>query len=512
MRKIIPFFILWLSLSVACNFPARVATSGLERTTVSSTPGSLAGNALVETPARSSSATPRPFSTTLPLIGSPTAPVAVSTAGDVPAYHAQSGDTLEALAKRFGVSPGQVTSPQAIPPQGQISPGQLLFIPDRSGSNAPPDPVLPDSEVIDSPSASSFDLPAYVQKAGGYLSAYHQVVGSERLSGAQVVQRVVDQTSVNPRLLLAMLEFRSHWVTNPAPPNLNLLTPLGYNIPGYQGLYLELSLTAKLLNMGYYGWRQGSLTTLEFTDGKTARLAPRLNAGSVALQYLFSRLYPSTTWQTLLYGKDGLMALHTTLFGDAWARAVTVEPLFPAGLESPTLELPFAAGETWALTGGPHEDWNTGTPDGALDFAPIMGESHCAVSAAWARTAAPGTVIASFPGAVLLALDGSGGQPSGWVLLYYHIAQAGQAIVGAHLDTGEPVGHPSCEGGDTTGTNLHLARKYRGEWIGAGEPLPLVLSGWTAVPGAAPYRGTLVKGDQVVTADPLAGKDSRIFR
>ena len=62
------------------------------------------------------------------------------------------------------------------------------------------------------------------------------------------------------------------------------------------------------------------------------------------------------------------------------ACAKTIEPLFPDGLQAPILELPFAPGEEWALTGGLHNDWNTGTPLGALDFAPITGESHCAVS------------------------------------------------------------------------------------------------------------------------------------
>jgi len=264
--------------------------------------------------------------------------------------------------------------------------------------------------------------------------------------------------------------------------------------------------------MGYYGWRQGSLTTLTFTDGVTARLAPRLNAGSVALQYLFARLYPSGAWRDQLYGKDGLIALHTTMFGDPWARAGAVEPLFPPGLQPPQLELPFAPGEAWAFTAGPHEDWNTGTPAGALDFAPITGQPPCAVSTAWARAAAPGVVISSSPGQVLLALDGGDGNPSGWVLLYLHLADQDRAPAGARLAKDDPVGHPSCEGGEATGSHVHLARQYKGEWIGTGDPLPFVLSGWTAFPGARPYEGTLVKGSQVVTAHPDGVKGSTIIR
>jgi hypothetical protein len=63
------------------------------------------------------------------------------------------------------------------------------------------------------------------------------------------------------------------------------------------------------------------------------------------------------------------------------------------------------------------------------------------------------------------------------------------------------IGHPSCEGGVSTGTHVHIARKYNGEWVIADGPIPFVLSGWTVYAGDRPYQGKLVKGDQVITAD-----------
>ena len=64
------------------------------------------------------------------------------------------------------------------------------------------------------------------------------------------------------------------------------------------------------------------------------------------------------------------------------------------------------------------------------------------------------------------------------------------------LEQGDPVGHPSCEGGFSQSTHLHLARKYNGEWIAAGGPLPLVLSGWQFHSDGAPYDGTATRGLQ----------------
>jgi LasA protease len=48
--------------------------------------------------------------------------------------------------------------------------------------------------------------------AAGYLSAYSEMVDEEVLSGAEIVRRVAYDTSVNPRLLLALLEYRAGWV------------------------------------------------------------------------------------------------------------------------------------------------------------------------------------------------------------------------------------------------------------------------------------------------------------
>jgi hypothetical protein len=322
---------------------------------------------------------------------------------------------------------------------------------------------------------------------------------------------VSEDTSVNPHFLLAFIEFRSQWVLgNPAAPDLTY--PLGLNTPNYEGLFLELSLSAQLLNYGYYTWRQGLMTELPFADGGSVRISPTLNAGSVGLQYLFAKLFQQSDWENALYGPNGFLSTYQKMFGDPMACAKTVEPLFPDGLQIPTLELPFAPGEEWALTGGLHNDWNTGTPLGALDFAPITGEPHCAVSRAWVTASASGIVTRSENGVLQLALVDDAGKTTGWELLYLHIADKDRASVGTLVSTNDPIGHPSCEGGVATGTHVHIARMYRGEWIGAGDPFPYILSGWLALPGKEPFQSTLIKGDQVVGANPDGSGNSEIIR
>jgi hypothetical protein len=189
-----------------------------------------------------------------------------------------------------------------------------------------------------------------------------------------------------------------------------------------------------------------------------------------------------------------------------------VEPLFPPGLAAPVMELPFLPGERWSLTAGPHISWASGSPRGALDLAPVTGEPPCAVSPAWATASAPGVVVRSDHGALALDLDGDGYEQTGWVLLYMHLADSERALVGTRVNVDDPLGHPSCEGGSATGTHVHLARKYNGEWIPAAGMFPFILSGWVAQVGERPYDGALVKGDQVVTARPDGSHQSTIMR
>jgi len=67
---------------------------------------------------------------------------------------------------------------------------------------------------------------------------------------------------------------------------------------------------------------------------------------------------------------------------------------------------------------------------------------------------------------------------------------------------------PSCEGGVSTGTHLHFARKYNGEWILADGPLPFNLDGWIAKESIVEYQGTLTRFTETVIASVDAEEKS----
>ncbi len=492
-----------LLAELACNFPFHPLSStgpaaGRETLTARLFPSATALSEGAAHPA----GTPAPQGVSPDLqTAAPDVPLASSTPnGPVFSYSAQSGDTLAGLAGRFGVTPAEISSARSIPAAGLIPAGQQLSIPNTLGNTGPGAALLPDSEIVYSPSAAGFDTAAFVRGAGGFLNDYTETVNKQNLTGPQIVQRVADETSTNPRLLLALLDFRSHWVTGqPSNPN-SLDFPIGFADPAYKGLYEELNISVRQLTIGYYGWRTGTFTSLLFSDKTILRINPGLNAGSVAIQNFFSTFYHQDEWARILYGAGSFPAFYQKMFGSPWQRAAAVEPLLPSSLNQPAMELPFQPGLTWTLTGGPHDAWGVGSAWGGLDFSPANVAPGCGVSPEWVTASASGLVVDSANGMVTVNLQGQANDQVGWVELYLHIADQDRVAAGTHLQTNDRIGHPSCVGGVATGTHVHIARKYNGEWLAAGQPVPFVLSGWTASEGSKLYHGSLSKAGHIVTS------------
>jgi hypothetical protein len=74
------------------------------------------------------------------------------------------------------------------------------------------------------------------------------------------------------------------------------------------------------------------------------------------------------------------------------------------------------------------------------------------------------------------------------------------------------LGRPSCEGGRATGTHIHIARKYNGEWIAADGALAFDLGGWVAHNGSRPYLGSLTRFGETVIASESSIAASQIMR
>ena len=429
-----------------------------------------------------------PTETLIPSTPLPTRPA--YDPGTLVEYTAQDGDNLIALAARFNTSVDEILAANPnIPKSATTMPaGMPMQIPIYYraywGSAYR---IIPDSQFVNGPASVNFETQAFVDAQPGWLKDYRDYAGGKQRTGAGIVDLVATNFSVSPRLLLALLEYQAGALSRPVMDP-DLTYELGYERRGYGGVYLQLVWAANQLNNGYYEWRNGKLIEFDLNNGTIFRPDPWQNAASVALQMYFNETLPADQFD-LAISPEGFAHLYASLFGDPWENDIAH---LPGSLTQPEFRLPFSAGEVWALTGGPHTGWGQGEPWAALDFAP--GEGHgCFGSSLFAIALADGTVVRTDTGVVVLDLDGDGDERTGWVIFYLHLGKTDRAQLGDHVLAGQPVGHPSCEGGESTGTHVHIARKYNGEWIEAAGALPFVMEGWTAVEGGAPYVGSLTR-------------------
>jgi murein DD-endopeptidase MepM/ murein hydrolase activator NlpD len=217
----------------------------------------------------------------------------------------------------------------------------------------------------------------------------------------------------------------------------------------------------------------------------------------VGVQNFFAQVLGVNAWTDAVTA-EGFGRTYQKLFGNPFA--VAYEPLVPPDLIQPPLQLPFEPGKVWAFTGGPHGAWGSGSAWAALDFAPPAGAEGCIQSDEWVVASTNGLVVRSEYGAVLLDLDADGYEGTGWVLFYMHVEARDRVSVGTVLQQGQRIGHPSCEGGVSNGTHVHLARKYNGEWLAADGSLPFILDGWTSSGFGNEYDGALTQGEGYIEA------------
>ncbi len=413
-------------------------------------------------------------------------------------YQVQPGDTLGLIASRFGVGLEQLIEANTLADPNVLEVGQTLTVP----APTPKDPgpafkIIPDSELVYSPYSALFEVEEFVQKQSGFLATYKEEVNDVSLSGAQIVERVAQDYSINPRILLAVLEKQSGWVTSKNPKKETRDFPIGWADPQRKGLYRQLNWAANNLNRGYYLWRAGGIGSWLLSDGEAVPIDPTINAGTAGVQQMYAYLYDRENWEQVVT-QEGLFAVYNALFGYPFDYAF--DPVVPINLNQPVMQLPFEPGVVWSFTGGPHGAWGDGSAWAALDFGPPGEALGCVPSEAWVSAVADGMILRAGDGAVIQDLDGDGLEQTGWVLLYMHVEQRDRVAPGTFVKAGDRIGHPSCEGGVSSGTHLHVARRYNGEWISADQDIPFVLDGWVSSGLGKEYDGHLNRGGKKIEA------------
>jgi LasA protease len=397
-------------------------------------------------------------------------------------------------------------------PDNSPSPFDLLVVSQGVTPTLPIGPIqgpdfqiLPDSLLVYGPGSTGFSVQQTIFD-NSRLASYSENVDEIPLSGVEIVEKVSREYSINPKLLLALLEYRSGWVNGLGGDN-SADFPITDTDSSKTGLFRQLSWAANELNRGFYSRRVGGLQIFPLMDGTQVTVSSNVNEATAALQYLFGKTMGYQDWLTAV-SPLGVYATFLSLFGDPFKSSNI--SVIPAVSVQPEMRLPFEKDQPWFFTAGPHSAWGDGAAWAALDFAPVEEKFGCFESKFWVTAAVDGLVVRAADGQVIQDLDGDGDEGTGWAILYMHIASDGIVKAGTYMKVGERIGHPSCEGGPATGTHLHLARRYFGEWIPADQNIPFVLSGWVSKGDGVEYDGSLAKGGVEVFASGFPTDENKI--
>jgi murein DD-endopeptidase MepM/ murein hydrolase activator NlpD len=415
-------------------------------------------------------------------------------------YIVQPNDSLGMIARTFGVDLNALSEMNQINNPDLLEIGQQLVIPTVDPNLEPVEfKIIPDSELVNSPSGIGFDFSAFLSHYSGYLSTLKYA--------SEVMQQVSEDYSVNPRILLVALEYQTGWIQS-ANKSLDPATPAP-NDAWQTNLYQTAGAIANDLNWGYYRWLENQTGYFILKDGSYLPASETINAGTAAIQSWASNHFSKDEW-LLATSDKGVFDLYQKFFG--YPFNYSIDPLIPDTLQQPEMILPFEDGIAWSFTGGPHPGWASGTSWAALDFAPPGSPMGCAVSGDWVTAVADGLIVRNEHGGVIQDLDGDGFEQTGWTVLYLHISSWEQVQSGTIVKAGDRIGHTSCEGGISSGSHLHIARKYNGQWMNASGPYPFVMDGYQAESSGNEYDGFLRKNGDSIEAWAYYRPESLVIR
>ena len=344
---------------------------------------------------------------------------------------------------------------------------------------------------------SPFDIQTFLDSRQAILGDYEIEFGGEKQSAAEIIEFYAHLYSLNPKVLLTLIQLRTALLDERLSSEDNLALPLRHSCEDCVGFAEQLSWASEMLVRNFYNYPRQS--QLVFADGQLLTAPSEWNAGTFAIAALLAL---DATPEILGSAQSGeLVAFRTIyadLFGSPFASTIAESQVHHAAM--PTLKLPWTADKYWWFTGGPHN--HAGGPYGAidvphpwsaLDFAPPG--SGCRIPDGWVVAAAGGKVASASSPLVKIDHDGDGNAGTGWVTWYLHLDSI-QVQEGQSVSAGTELGKPSCEG--CKSSHVHFAIAYNGEFQDIDGT---VVSGWTVHETTTHYNGTMTKGGVTKTAD-----------
>jgi len=384
----------------------------------------------------------------------------------------------------------------------------------------PRDPVFDPRRLSYAHNFALAEIQAYLDAHGSTLKDVRFQVGDRSMSFAHVLTGLSSLYSLNPQLLLALMELHAGLVSNPAPSADALGYAMGFRgeAGGRRGLYAQLRWAARELRHATRDYAERDAFPMPgwaFADGSRQDVAPDISLS----RYVLGRvLAPTTSPCGLGPRMDALATTYERLFDEDPRRA-------PAGWPPPAqpfLRRPME--QTYEITSFFDHDAPFLRKSGSL--LTFWGRSETDVSFAYDghtgwdyAMAPPDIVLAAGDGTVVFAGNSDDGCASparavivdhgnGYRTLYWHLARI-DVEPGQPIAAGTPVGMAG-ESGCAVGAHLHLQVQYLGRdvdpygWCGAApDPWALSPAGQASVwlwadmpsPCGPPAPGTVVVDD-----------------
>lgn len=296
-------------------------------------------------------------------------------------------------------------------------------------------------------------------------------VNAPALSDKQeVINHWAGYFSINPKIVLALMEMQSHIISNPSQKALN--RPLG-KLSKKHGFDAQLQDVLGQLSQRFYAYEEHEL------KGKKHVRTEAMNAATFALIDLLNssktgKAQRGQLQESEVLGLDQFVEQFGLLFNNTEAEILSVQlaedepidvskrmntaPTVNAAASalppSSLLQMPWLRGYSW-ISNGAHSHTGSGYPFSSIDVAydwPVWGQPTYAVAAAHSGTV---NVISRCQVRVTNA--------NGWATNYYHMANvsvsSGQYVnqntaLGVYANTKNDA---LCEGGSSTGPHLHFS-------------------------------------------------------
>jgi LasA protease len=357
------------------------------------------------------------------------------------------------------------------------------------------EPLLSDGQFVWGPNVGDFNIKIFLETRQSPLTTF-----------ANDIEAIAAFTSVNPKVLLAVLEIRYSLVNSLSEglePNdiLQYIEETAYDlaIPFYNHLYTWGS------RKHMRETSQPKTAILSFEDEITEQLDPGISSGTFAVASALSQNQSYEIWQSTVSTKssEGFAQVFAEFFPDTdpLSTANNINP--PALPPDNFFQLPFPLGGEWTFN-GPHSwcggdaCWQQPPDRSSIDFATNWhhGEpypDHYTVAAAEGI----GNVRTPYTGRLPCWYEIDHGE--GWKTSYYHLQKLDDPGTRGSVMRNQSLGviaEEVCNGGFANGAHVHFTLWYNGSYYDLDG---IKLSGWEVHSGPTPYTtGFLERGGQIL--------------